>query len=81
VVGGSKMLHFDQTTVSKYLLKFKTLADQKGIDAAALKYKVQDEMKGLVFPPKIAKNAIRNIPRLSRLTFLGRLRPSLGILF
>jgi hypothetical protein len=46
------MLHFDQTTVSKYLLKFKTLADQKGLEAAALKYKVQDEMKGLVFLPK-----------------------------
>ena len=41
----AKMLHIDQTTVSKYLLDFKALANQKGIDAATSKYKVQDEME------------------------------------
>jgi len=39
----SKMLHIDQSTVSKYIGKFKALSEQKGIDAALKEFEIKED--------------------------------------
>lgn len=41
----AKMLHIDQSTVSKYINRFKALKEQKGINAALQEFAIEDEFE------------------------------------
>ena len=41
----AKKLHIDQSTVSKYISRFKALKDQKGVDAAVQEFAVEDQFE------------------------------------